>query len=72
MFLAPYRAIAFCLWFGVMFVIATVVVAIAVVAVLACVAFGLACPSRTPKSMLNALAVNTGAAITHVRALEPS
>jgi hypothetical protein len=69
--MALYRAIAFCVWFGVAFVLCAIVLAVAAIAVIGAVAFGLLSPTRTPRSSLAALRLNAEAAIAHVRALKP-
>jgi hypothetical protein len=61
-----YRGLAMMIWFGVMFAVCT-----AIITVLGAVVFGLASPSRTPRSALQALAANTRAGIAHVGALRP-
>jgi len=46
--------------------------AASLVAVLACVVYGLAAPNKTPRSQLRSLGLNTSAAVEHVRALRPT
>jgi hypothetical protein len=64
-----YRLLAFCLWFGAMFAIATVLIAVAVVAVIGAVVIGLVSPNRTPASTLRALQLNTRDGIERLNAL---
>jgi hypothetical protein len=64
-----YRTLAFCLWFGAMFAICTVLIAVALVFVIGAVAMGLAMPSRTVGGQLRALQLNTSEGVAHVRAL---
>jgi hypothetical protein len=49
-----------------------IVAAVALVAVLGAVVYGLLSPTRTPKSVLRALVANTEAGIARVRALRPN
>jgi hypothetical protein len=64
-----YRVLAFCLWFGAMFAIITVLIAVALVFVIGATIVGLVSPTRTPKSTLQALAANTGHGIAQINAL---
>jgi hypothetical protein len=67
--LALYRVIAFLLWFGVMFAICTVIIAVALMFVVGAVVMGLVTPSRTVGGQLRSLYANTEAGIAHVEAL---
>ncbi len=72
MFYVFWRFIVFTVWFGVMFAICTVAIAVALVAIIGAVVYGLASPTRTPASCLRSLAAHTEAAIAQVRALRPT
>jgi len=60
-----WRMIVFTVWFGVAFALCTVIIAVALVAVLV----GLVMPSRTVRGQQRSLLANTEAAIGHIRAL---
>jgi len=64
-----WRVLAFCLWFGAMFAICTVLIVVAVLAVIGAAVLGLAMPSRTVGGQLRSLYANTETGIAHVRAL---
>ncbi len=72
MFYVFWRFIVFTVWFGVMFAICTVIIVVALVAVVGAGVYGLVSPTRTPKTALRSLVANTEAGIAHVKALRPS
>jgi hypothetical protein len=64
-----WRIWSFCLWFGIMFALCTVIIAVALAAVLLAVVYGLASRSHTPASSLRALYANARQAVVEVDAL---
>ena len=66
-----WRLIAFMLWFGTAFAVATVIIAVALMAVIIAVVYGSA-PSRTVSGQLSWLFLNTREGIAHVQALKPT
>lgn len=69
MMVAIWRMWVFLLWFGVMFAVCTVVIAVALVFGVGAVLAGLLMPSRTVRGQLRSLDLNTRAAIAQVQAL---
>jgi hypothetical protein len=72
MIMVVYRVLAFMVWFGCMFALCTVVIAVALAAVLLAVVYGLASPSRTPASCLRSLWLNARQLVVEIDALRPS
>ncbi len=70
--LTLYRVLAFLVWFGVMFAICTVIIAVALVGILLAVVYGVGSPSRTPASCLRSLGVNVREGIERIQALRPT
>jgi hypothetical protein len=71
MFMALYRAIAFCVVLGVLVALAAIACAVAVIAVFGAVVYGLASRTQTVGSALRALGVNVAAGVELVGALRP-
>lgn len=71
MFMALYRAAAFCIVLGVMIALAALACAVATVAVLVAIVYGLASRKRTIRSALRALAINLAAAVRLIASLRP-
>jgi len=69
MIMTLYRLLAFMIWFGVMFALCTIAIAVVLVFVVGAVLVGLAMPSRTVGGQLRSLHANTEAGIARVRAL---
>jgi Na+-translocating ferredoxin:NAD+ oxidoreductase RnfD subunit len=72
MIMALYRLIAFMVWFGVMFALCTIVVAVALALIVGAVLMGLTMPSRTVRGQLRSVVVNCGDLATEIDALRPS
>lgn len=66
-----WRMIVFTVWFGVAFALCTVIIAVAVLAIIGAVVYGLVMPSRTVKGQLRTLDLTISEGIAHVRALRP-
>jgi hypothetical protein len=71
MFMALYRAIALCVFLGVIVALAAVACAVAVIAVVGAVIYGLASHTQTVGSALRALGLNVAAGVELVGALRP-
>jgi hypothetical protein len=71
MIIAVWRILAFMLWFGVAFVLCTVVIALVLVLITGAVLMGLFMPSRTVRGQLASVVLNCGEAVAHVKALDP-
>jgi hypothetical protein len=71
-FFALYRLIGLMLWFGVMFAICTVIIAVVLTLVIGAVVMGLTMPSRTVRGQLAALVLNARQLVIEVDALRPS
>ena len=71
MFMALYRGLAFCVVLGVIVALIAIACAVAVIALLGAVLYGLASRKQTVRSALHALAVNVAAAAELIGALRP-
>jgi len=71
MFMALYRAIAFCIVLGVIVALAVIACAVAIIAVVGAVVYGLASRNQTVRSALIAVAANVSAAVSLIGALRP-
>lgn len=71
MFMAVYRAIALCVFLGVVIALAAIACAVAMIAVFGAVIYGVASREQTVRSALHTLAVNVTAGVELVGALRP-
>ncbi|HWF49080.1 MAG TPA: hypothetical protein VG294_00430 [Solirubrobacteraceae bacterium] len=69
MIIAVWRIWAFMLWYGCMFAVCTVVIAVALVLVVGAVVMGVLMPSRTVRGQLRSLAQNTRQLVAEIDAL---
>jgi hypothetical protein len=66
-----WRIFMFMLWFGVMFAVCTVVIAVAFVFIIAAILMGLVMPSRTVLGQLRSLDTNVSTLVAEIRSKNP-
>ena len=69
MAVAIYRLIAFLMWFGVMFALCTILIAVALLVVTGAVVMGLAMPSRTVAGQLRSVQLHAREGIALIQGL---
>lgn len=70
-FYVIWRVWAVAMWFGIMFAVCTVIIALALVCVVGAVLYGALSPTRTVGGQLRSLAANGAEAASQIKSLNP-